>query len=392
MSASPVRVLLIEDDPVDALLVRRGLEHSGTAGWHLTHVTTLREGREMLAKGDVDVVLLDLHLPDGDGIESIDEMMACAHEHERRAPVVVLTGMAEQEMALQALRAGAQDYVVKDEIRSWRLLERAARYAIERQRTLEEKERLEERLRRTEQLEGAGVLAAGVAFSFDTLLGKMLDELDQAIDEMTELGHAARIRKRLLEIRRGLTRASELSDQLRSWISTSPMPPAPIELSSFVLEMAHLVEAVAREPAEVSFNLPAGVPRVSFRGIELRQVIFALVLNGVEAIGDRPGQVAIETGVMHVNEELFARAQGTPGLAPGEYVFLSVADDGPGLAAQARERVFDPFYTPAGAATSGVGLFTALGIVRRHGGAILCSSKPGRGTRFTVLMPPTHES
>ncbi|HBZ72532.1 MAG TPA: hypothetical protein DEP35_23460, partial [Deltaproteobacteria bacterium] len=359
--------------------------------WLIDHATTLRTGLERLAKRAVDVVLLDLHLPDADGIEAIEEMVAWTREHEFPVPIVVLTGSNEREMALAALRSGAQDYINKEELRSGSLLQRALRYAMERHKAAQLNLVLEERLHRSEQLEGAGVLAAGVAFSFHVLLGRMLEELDEATDEMGEAAHSSGIGHRLSEIRRHLSAASELSDQLRSWMARSPLLASNIDPSAFVGEMTKLVEGIVQPPLQIHYHLPVGLPRISFCPIELRQVLLALVLNAVQGIGPRPGRIALETGVMHVGEELLATSYGAPDLGPGDFILFSVADDGPGLAPEVRKRMFDPFFTTRGAGR-GLGLFMALGAVRRHGGAILCSSEAGLGSRFTVLLPPTAPS
>ena len=390
MKYDPMRVVLVEDDPVDALLVRRGLGKLADGGGYLIdHATTLREGLEYLAKRSVDVVVLDLHLPDADGVEAVEEMTTWMREHELPVPVVVLTGSSETDMALAALRSGAQDYVVKEELHSYTCLQRALHYAIERQRASQRNQLLEERLRRSEQLEGVGVLAAGVAFSFHILLGRMLDEVDKAMDELGDASPSGGVGSRLLEIRRHLSVASEVSDQLKSWMpASSPLPATDIDPSAFVLEMAKLVELIVQPPIQIQYHLPEELPRISFQPIELRQVLLALVVNAVQAIGQQPGRIDLETGVIHVNDELLARTQGAPDLAPGDFVFFSVTDDGAGLPSEVRTRVFDPFFTTRSAGR-GLGLFMTLGSVRRHAGAILCTSEAGRGTRFTVLLPPS---
>jgi PAS domain S-box-containing protein len=124
-----IRVLLVEDNPGDARLIREALRDVSASPFELTHVDRLSAAFERLDQGDMDVLLLDLSLPDSKGLETV----ARAREHTSRIPIVVLTGLNDEMTAFLALRKGAQDYLVKDMI-SGRLLLRVIRYGIERKR------------------------------------------------------------------------------------------------------------------------------------------------------------------------------------------------------------------------------------------------------------------
>ncbi len=129
-----VRVLLIEDNPVDAQLTQDILAEWATKQFKcdLTHVGTLGEGLARLARDRFDAVLLDLSLPDAQGLNTVTQVLATSPG----IPIVVLTGYDDQELALQAVQQGAQDYLVKGQAQTdW--LPRAIRYAIERKRTEE---------------------------------------------------------------------------------------------------------------------------------------------------------------------------------------------------------------------------------------------------------------
>ena len=127
MGDEPIRVLLIEDSPGDARLVEIYLSQATAADYRLTRCDRLGDGLSQLAEGDFDIVLLDLTLPDSSGIGTFQRVYALARE----APVVVMTGRDDSDLALQAVREGAQDYLVKNNVDA-PLLDRAVRYAIER--------------------------------------------------------------------------------------------------------------------------------------------------------------------------------------------------------------------------------------------------------------------
>ena len=128
--APPIPVLLIEDDELQARNVAGFLAKSGRQ-FSLTHAPSLTEGLESLSRQPAGVILLDLTLPDSCGLETFARVHACAGD----TPIVVLTGHDDEETALEAVRQGAQDFIVKGEIND-RLIVRALRYAIERARLL----------------------------------------------------------------------------------------------------------------------------------------------------------------------------------------------------------------------------------------------------------------
>ncbi len=120
-------ILLVEDNPGDALLFREMLNELGSFSTHLTHVEYMVTAEKHLAEHAVDIVLIDLYLPDAQGLGAVRRVQAVAP----RVPLVVLTGMDDESLALQALQEGAQDYLIKGQIEARGLL-RALRYAVER--------------------------------------------------------------------------------------------------------------------------------------------------------------------------------------------------------------------------------------------------------------------
>lgn len=129
MNANPIKVLLVEDNPTDALIVQDELAHSGDALFSVVHTEQLEQALGQLGEQRFDVALLDLSLPDSHGFQTFLRF----HDQAPEIPVVVLSGRAEEDLALKAVHAGAQDYLVKGRLGE-DVLSRAIRYAIERQR------------------------------------------------------------------------------------------------------------------------------------------------------------------------------------------------------------------------------------------------------------------
>ena len=127
--SEPNRILLIEDNPGDALLVQLMLEEAGDPEFRLTHVGRIADALEPVKSGSIDCALVDLSLPDADGLEGVERLREFAPE----VPMIVLTGRDDLDLAIAAMQNGAQDYLIKGKVDSG-LLMRAVRYAVERKR------------------------------------------------------------------------------------------------------------------------------------------------------------------------------------------------------------------------------------------------------------------
>ena len=163
MSGEPIKILLVEDNPGDARLLREAMAEVGSAKFELNHVDRLSEAVRRLGEERFDVILLDLSLPDGKGINTVVRV----REQALGVPIIVLTGLDDEALALDAVRAGAQDYLIKGQV-DGSLLARAMRYAIERNQAEMKIERNLERVR-------------------------VLREIDQAITSTLDLGAVLRL-------------------------------------------------------------------------------------------------------------------------------------------------------------------------------------------------------
>jgi diguanylate cyclase (GGDEF)-like protein len=133
MDNPPINILLVEDNPADVILIREALEDSARSPqFQIVHVERLSHALERLAPGDVDVVLLDLGLPDSRGLATFHAL----HENCRSVAIIVLSGLSDEKVAIEAVQAGAQDYLVKGQI-DLNPMARAIRYAIVRRRLME---------------------------------------------------------------------------------------------------------------------------------------------------------------------------------------------------------------------------------------------------------------
>jgi len=133
MSDAPIKILLIEDNPGDARLVREMLIKAGDSRFNLVHADTLSKGLNQLANDNFMVILTDLNLPDSSGLESIIHI----REHIPNIPVIALTGAFDETLGMAAVQAGAQDYLLKDLINS-NMLVRVILFTLERWKLVKE--------------------------------------------------------------------------------------------------------------------------------------------------------------------------------------------------------------------------------------------------------------
>ena len=172
MTSSSIRVLLIEDNPSDANLVEEFLAEAGNSTFALAQSNRLATGLERLTREGADVVLLDLSLPDSDGLATLDRVLAL----EPAAPVLILTGLQEDELALEAVRRGAHDYLIKGRLTS-RGISRALRYSVERFRTCKQLTEQSEQLRLLSEQLPAILWTTGRDLRFTSALGTDLKQL-----------------------------------------------------------------------------------------------------------------------------------------------------------------------------------------------------------------------
>ncbi len=137
IDTQPIRARLVEDNPGDARLLREALRTAGARGFNVMHVERLDEASNKLRTAQFDVLLLDLSLPDSSGLDTVVRACVLAPH----TPIVVLTGLDDETLAIEAVRKGAQDYLIKGQT-DGPLLVRAVRYALERKRAQEEREHL----------------------------------------------------------------------------------------------------------------------------------------------------------------------------------------------------------------------------------------------------------
>ncbi len=369
-----LRILHIEDEDAYARMVRDALRGHGGQNLHLHRVDRVRAGLDLLARERFHLVLLDMSLPDGEGVTLIDRIRAVAPE----IAIVGLSGTIDEAEALNVVSHGAQDFVSKDEIPQRGALIRAIRYAIERQHAklqLESRARAlaldvaerDRQLLHSQRMEAIGRLAGGVAHDFNNLLTVIHGYSNFLAARLTSTEDQEDLR----EIRQAAERATVLTRQLLAFSRRQPMQLVVLDLNEVLEEMVRFLRPLIGEDVTVETRLGRDVPTVLADRGQIEQVIVNLAVNARDAMAGG-GTLVLETA----------------GAPADPLVLLAVRDTGTGIPPEIRARIFEPFFTTKemGKGT-GLGLSTVFGIVAQSGGTVEVESEVGRGTSFLVRLP-----
>ncbi len=371
-----VKVLLVDDDEDDYMITREVLAE--IRGWqiHLEWVATYTAALEVLSTNEHDICLVDYHLGAKNGLELLCEV----RDNGYKIPVILLTGQGDREIDIKAMEAGASDYLVKGQIDAM-LLERSIRYSIQRRQEEETKAKLEEQLVQSQKMESIGRLAGGVAHELNNLLTPILGyaQMSLALPDSRET-----LTDNLEQIEKAATRASNLVQQLLAFSRRQIIKPEIIQPNDLVEDMGKMLRQLIGEHIELVLLLDPELNHIKADSTQLTQILMNLTINAQDAMPDG-GKVTIETSNT-TKEEGWNKQQ--PQLPSGEYVVLSVSDNGIGMTEEVKAHIFEPFFTTKGVGQgTGLGLATCYGIANHIGGCIEVHSEVGQGATFKVYLP-----
>lgn len=504
-------LLLVEDRADDADLVRIVLKRANLAA-DLEVVENENQIRTALASRVIDVVVTDMSLPQYDGFRVI----RLAQEFDETIPVIALSGTYGEDFAVDAMRAGATDYVLKSQLNR---LPHAIRGAVERRRLMFERKHAQEELKRSraqlaaivesamdaivtvddqfrivlfneaasqlfrcpiaeaigthferfvphelrgshrehvrvflqsgqskrrmgalghvralrsdgsefiaeaslarvsltgqylytvilrdiseriwadqerrrlqeqflvaQKLEGLGAIAGGVGHDFANLLTAIRGNLEIAVQNADG---QPRILDDLNRSLLGIDRASALTRQLVTYAGRPRAELGVVDVSTQVREMLDLLRSTKPAKVDMALELTSSPTVIDADSGQIQQLLLNLVVNACEACADKGGTVTIRTRTLRVGHD-----HPIHDLDPGDWIEISVSDDGIGMDAETRERIFDPFFTTKELGR-GFGLSAVLGIVRAHRAHLEVESSPNLGSEFRIYFPSSTQA
>ncbi len=419
-----VHVLLIEDNQDHVEFLRQLLTTSELTNFQLHVAEDVAKGVERLQEGTIQLILLDLTLPDSEGLETFIRVIEAAPD----LPLIVLSGVNDVALAIETVQLGAQDYLVKGHVDNHLLL-RSMQYAIERKRvqiqlkrindTLEHRVRertaaliqantklqmeIAERTRaeaatlesnrqlsaalgqlqatqheiiQRERMHALGRMANGIAHDFNNALAPILGFSELLLMKPETLLDPKKVRNYVEMIHTAAKDSAKVVSRLREFYRYRDDAEVftPVVINDLVLQVISLTQPRWKDQAlaagvRIDFRTEMGnVPTVPGNESELREMLVNLVFNAIDAIPKR-GTITIRTEVQ------------------GRWLVVTVIDDGIGMTDEVKARCMEPFFSTKDDQGTGLGLGSVHGIVRRHEGEIDIQSEAGRGCSIAVSLP-----
>ena len=409
-SAGPLRILHLEDSDLDAELIEAELENLGHP-FVIERVMTREDFAAAAVACRHEVILADYVLPTFDGVSAL----GIAREHCPDIPFIFCSGTLGEDVAVEALKNGATDYVGKQRLdRLSRTIVRAlaeARAKAERaaavaalqalnetlemriaertrelaeanadlKREIGERERVEDALRLNQRLEAVGQLTSGVAHDFNNLLTVIagnIEFLERAVSDN-------RSKRRLSMMKGAADRGARLTAQLLAFSRRQRLEPTPVGLNDTVASMRDLLQSSIGGAVQIETTLQADLWPALVDATQIELVILNLAINARDAMAVG-GRLTIETANIVVTGAPSRPEQPQP----GDYVMVSVSDTGTGMRPEVLARVFEPFFTTKEVGKgSGLGLAQVFGFVKQSGGGIRIDTVLGEGTSIKVYLP-----
>ena len=380
MMSTPLCILIVEDSESDALLTVQELKRNGYDPTY-ERVDNMEKMVAAIPRKPWDIVIADYSMPQFSGLAAIRLIREVGLD----LPVIIVSGAIGEETAVSAMRAGASDYVMKDNLaRLGPAIQRELREALDRRerrkaetalrRTEEELGETQKNLVQSEKLAALGRFSSGIAHELKNPLGIVLGGVE-FLEVKIKVGDKE-TRTVVSKIKDAALRAAEIVDEILKFAKPSELKLDNMDPNELVREVLSLFQyGITSRNIEIETQYSQEPMDIRVDKNRIQQVLFNLLANAVEALDGE--------GSVRVSVSRHARTKAYP---LGSCV-IEVADTGIGISSENLHHLFEPFFTTKrDQKGTGLGLSVAKSIVERHNGDLKIESKMGYGTRAKVLL------
>lgn len=374
-----LKILVVDDDQMVLESLKALLK---VKGYEIDTTTSARDALKLINQNTFDLALLDVMMPEMTGFELLDSL----DRDNLDTMFMIMTGDTSMEYAIEAIRKMANDYIRKpfepDELMvRVEMVLKQKKMRDERKKVEVEKKSLEKQLQHSQKMETIGTLAGGIAHDFNNMLGIIIGSAELAIESVN---NEDPVNKYINKILTASTRAEEMVKRLLSFSRLADSEKRPVNLKNILDESLKLLRSSVQTNIEITGDMPDKTFSILANATQMNQVIINLCNNAAHAMDRFGGVLRVSMESMTLGEKHVDFAD----LPPGEYVCLSVSDNGHGIDSKIIDRIFDPYFTTKDAGKgTGMGLAMVHGIVKNHGGGIRVNSEIGKGTQFDILFP-----
>ena len=352
------RILVVDDEngPRQALRMLLKEDHE------VRLAADVPSALKILEQEAINLVITDLRMPQQSGVELLQIIKQLYPETQ----VIILTGYAHLDSAMQAVQFGAFAYIEKpfdNTLMLQRVQESLAKYRLEHEHRVLEHLAIE-----ANRFETLGRLVAGIIHDMGTPLSVVGSQIELIMANPNRGDLEDRLKTMQLQVRH----CSEMVRAAMNFLRYDQQPLAPFSLNNLIESCLEVAQPVLRNQSvhvvrKLAENLPSAIGDL----VLVRQAVLNLVTNACHAMAGQepPQEITLETWV------------------EGDSVCLAVEDNGPGIPVEYRSRIYDTFFTTKGRKGTGLGLAVVKNVMNRHKGSITLVEKDGRGARFELTFP-----
>jgi CheY-like chemotaxis protein len=364
------KILVVDDQPINVQLLKRKLEKSGI------EVTPAYNGQEALAcveREKPDLILLDVMMPDMDGIEVCQRLQAS--ESSRSIPIIFVTARTSKEGKLEGLGVGAVDYITKpiDLDETLARVQTQLRFVAINREMIE----LQRRLVEARRAATIGAVTQGVAHNLNNLLGVVIGYLDLI---KTHYDKPAQVQRNAAHVEAAVQRIVSIIRQLSSLVIKARLPLVRCKLNELLAGASERYRHDFNIAAPVVIDNPLGEQTIDTHVEVFEDILGKILINAWESYGDKPA----DQRPISLRTELLEKPE-------GRFVRIIIDDAGNGIDEGIRDQMFEPFISTKHTVGVGMGLTVARHALRNLGGELMLESRPGGGTSAILLHPTEYK-